>query len=191
MKKFWITILVVAVLVSVAWAVTLDVDSEVWLQKEERRSLAGLEGVGVLIKMPEAEEYGFQADELQVIAELGLRRNGIKVLTDEEFVKARGNPYLDVSVTMVGGLSDDEVILGGAAAAMVDVALKQSVLLQRDPTILYRTASTWNKSVVWIGGVERIGESVKETVKKYIDEFSNDYLAVNPIEKPVPEKDEK
>jgi hypothetical protein len=187
MKKFWFVILGVAVLVSVAWAIQTggtDLSS-----KLQRRSLAGLEGVAVLVRLyseDEPEKYGLRYDELKTITELGLRRNGIKVLTDEEHLKARGMPKLDVSITAIVSGSPDEENLVSAAATMISVEMRQRVILERDPAILYPMATTWERGLVQISTVKDISEGVKQGIKDFVDEFCNDYLAANPIRRTVP-----
>ena len=183
MKKVWITIMIVGVLFSVGRAV--EPSGKDLLDEIHRRSLAGLEGIRVLIDIVGAEQHGLTKDELRVITELGLRRNGIKVLTEEEWVNAGCGPYLCVDVTVVGS--------SNAKAAMISVELLQSVLLERDPTILCVSVATWEMTnILLVSGdgvtVTVFDASAKEMLGEFVDEFCNDYLAANPIERPVQPK---
>jgi hypothetical protein len=185
MKKFWIIVVVFGVLFSGCRAVEPS-DEELTLDMQHS-SLAGLEGVGVLIRMnPKAKERGLEADELQGITELGLRQNGIKVLTYEERLKASGQPYLDIAIAAT--VSPDELNI---KAVGISVALKQTVILERDPTIRCINVETWDEAIVLVGGISKIDGRVKEYVKKYVDRFCNDYIAANPIERPVQPKDKE
>jgi hypothetical protein len=124
-----------------------------------------------------------EADELQGITELGLRQNGIKVLTYEERLKASGQPYLDIAIAAT--VSPDELNI---KAVGISVALKQTVILERDPTIRCINVETWDEAIVLVGGISKIDGRVKEYVKEFIDMFCNDYIAANPIERPVQPK---
>ena len=165
----------VGVLVSVSWA----------LRKTPKQvsSLRGLEGVGVSFYISGAPKYsGLTLGDLRTVVELGLRRNGIKVLTPEECRKTNGKPHLDVHVTVVGDKNMD------ARAATVHIELKQDALLIDRMEL---SVSTWQKQYTLINSVTAMDAQAKETVKDCVDDFSGDYLSVNPIERPMPEKDEK
>jgi hypothetical protein len=74
----------------------------------------------------------------------------------------------------------------GTYAFCVSVALSQSVLLERDPSLRgtgkYRglsfTAETWNAAIT---GVEfgNPSDHIRSTVKDLVDKFINAYLAAN------------
>lgn len=173
MRKFLIiTVLVVGISLSVALAT-----SQVTLN-----TLAGLDGVGIVIEnISGAELCNLTRDELQMIVELGLRRNGIKVLTEEEASRTEYVPYIYVAVTVAG--NPDTAI----RAAMVDVRLGQLMRLIRDSEIICVGVS-YDRGHVLLGTVSMIDNGIKEAIKDIIDEFSNDYLKMNPIERPVQPK---
>lgn len=109
-----------------------------------------------------------------------LRQAGIRVLeTIVEFATAPGSPGLAVSVE---GLSNR-----GNYAFCVSVALSQSVLLERDPSLRmtgkYRglsfTAKTWNTAIT---GMEfgNPSDRIRSTIKDLVDKFINADLAANP-----------
>ena len=95
----------------------------------EAESLRGLSGVNVLVEnlSDSAKRAGLEKNSIQTDVELKLRLAGIKVLTDEEWLYAPGDPYLYVNLTVVWA--------GGICAYGIDVELKQTALLDRVQTI--------------------------------------------------------
>ncbi len=67
---------------------------------EGRAILRGLEGVRVVVERlkPEIERDGLFGSTLQTDAELSLQMAGIKVLSEEDWLKTPGAPYLDLRV---------------------------------------------------------------------------------------------
>ena len=139
--------------------------------------LQGLEGVFVLVRdiRQEAEKYGLTKKALQTDTELQLRRYGIKVLTLEECVSTPGQPFLCINVILS---LEEGVPLAGAA---INVELRETVLLLREPKRICYSVSTWSKTGVWGVGLSRI-KDLRESVKDLVNEFINDYLAANPKE---------
>lgn len=76
----------------------------------EFESLAGLPGVCVNIVLGGAAEDTW-LDEIQVAVELRLRKNGIRVFTDEELANSLSRPYLQVAIT-ANSLGDDTAHVG-------------------------------------------------------------------------------
>jgi hypothetical protein len=85
----------------VAW-VTLGISTCAFalLRGEQRAILQGLEGVRVVVERlkPEIERDGLFGSTLQTDVELNLRMAGIKVLSEEEWLKTPGAPYLYLKV---------------------------------------------------------------------------------------------
>jgi hypothetical protein len=67
---------------------------------EKRAVLQGLEGVRVVVERlkPEIERDGLFGSTLQTDAELSLQMAGIKILSEEEWLKTPGAPYLYLRV---------------------------------------------------------------------------------------------
>jgi len=63
------------------------------------------------------------------------------------------------------------------------------VLLERDTT-KFCFAATWDKSYAGIVGAKYIRD-IREAVKDLVDEFANDYLAVNPKREVTTKKGDK
>ena len=66
----------------------------------ERASLEGLPGVEVVIEKinPDAQADGLSEEAIRTAVELILRSNGIRVLTQSEFMTTPSGPYLYVMV---------------------------------------------------------------------------------------------
>ncbi len=146
--------------------------------KPERTSLIDLEGVNVQICPVTLGEgmYGLSTQALQNDTEFLLRRNGIKVLSEKEWLQAPGCPFLLINV--FPQIKSERL---GIAWVNIDMSLSQAVSLVREPKIKC-VATTWSKR----SRVERIKvdngnvENAREKLKDYVNEFINDYLAANP-----------
>lgn len=156
----------------------------VWANRKE--VLQGLEGVHVLVNPiePGVEEYGLTEKALQTDTELQLRQYGIKVLTKEECGSTPGTPFLYIEAKVI---MREEVPV---AAASIVVQLRENVPLLRKPARFCIGASTWQRGVAVLVGLDEI-KDLKGYVKDFVDEFINDYLAANPKESPVKEEEEK
>ena len=148
--------------------------------------LQGLEGVfvSVVFIQPKAEKYGLTKKALQTDTKLQLRQYGIKVLTKEEFVSTPEGPCLFINVNVD---IREEI---PTAAAVIRVELREAVLLLREPTRIYYSASTWQRDSVLLVGLDRI-KYIRESVKDLVNDFIYDYLAANPKEQSTTEKDKK
>lgn len=138
---------------------------------DARQSLRGLQGVGVLIEKlnPEVEQGGLSKESIQGDVELKLRLAGIRVLSREDVVKARG-PILYVNMNVITGQS-----VGRILPFSISVALTQRVSLERDPAISLRV-TTWSADAT---GTQDVS-TMRNTVKGFADRFINAYLSVNP-----------
>ena len=147
---------------------------------DERDTLKGLHGVRVVVDLtPEVEKYGLTKETFRTDTELRLRQYGIKVLSLEESVGS----WLYINVNAIVNERLD------IAAVAVEVEFRQVVLLYRD--LKTRTmGTTWSNGTSGLFHVTTL-KKVRETVKDLVDEFINDYLAVNPKEQASAEKDSK
>ena len=131
----------------------------------ERDSLRGIGpiAVGVENMYPETERDGLTQRGLQTAVELRLRRNGIPL--DDTF------RYFYVRVTT---LKNDA---GGFYAFNLTAELKQPVTASNGVVII---AATWaTPGLLGMVRTENLRD-VRDDVLDAVDEFSNDYLAVNP-----------
>jgi hypothetical protein len=137
-----------------------------------RQSLKGLKGVQVLVESLEAEveQGGLTKTSIQTDVELKLRQAGITVLTAAESMAAPGSPYLYINVNTQGG---------PLYAFSIRVELKQSVRLDRDPSIEVYGVATWSAESVGTVGQDHLRD-IRGPIKDYVDQFVNAYLSVNP-----------
>jgi len=144
-----------------------------------RATLQGLRGVRVLVEdlAPEVERDGLVKDQLQKSVEERLRTAGIRVLTQEEAVKAPGEPYLYVNVNISFAKGEE-----GICSYSIDVALIQNVTLVRIPKQA-SYAVTWSTGGVGLIGNKSLSE-LKGTIEEIVDIFIKSFLSVNPKKVP-------
>jgi hypothetical protein len=144
-----------------------------------RATLKGLRGVRVLVEdlAPEVEREGLVKDPLQKSVEERLRAAGIRVLTQEEAVKAPGEPYLYVNVNISFAKGEEEI-----CSYSIDVALIQNVTLVRIPKQT-GYAVTWSTGGVGLIGKKSLSE-LKGTIEEIVDIFVKAFFSVNPKKVP-------
>lgn len=154
----------VAVLVSGVRSAAVD-------DEYSRATLKGLTGVHVAVgRFSEIEKRaGFDEGLLQTDVELKLRMAGIKVLSEEEWLKAPGGPWLAVAVNSMHKKHNE------VAAFSVIMQLNQDVRMKRAPSI-ESDSTTWSSNII---GQDR-GPKVRQAVKDLTDKFINAWLSVNP-----------
>jgi hypothetical protein len=140
--------------------------------KQGGSSLAGLKGVGVVVEdlAPDAVQEGFNAQLIQADVEQKLRAAGIKVLTENELMKAAGIPYLYINIFTY---KEDELY-----AYHITFELTQMVSLIRKPGIKL-SASTWKARVGGTVGINKVNE-LRAVVKDETDQFVRAWKAANP-----------
>lgn len=97
--------------------------------EQTRETLRGLSGVAVLIEelTREAEQAGLTRTQLQTGVELRLRQAGIPVLTEQEWLRTPGRPFLYIRV---GTFMSRE--MGGVFAFHIAVELHQRVTVEQN-----------------------------------------------------------
>ena len=170
MKKIkWIILITVAVLLLVSPCVNSEFVSD---YKETLRGIKSIK-VGILGSIkPEAEKFGLTKDKIQTDVELRLRMAGISVISSGEPFTTSEPAYLFVSISM--SCNQFEYFAYGV---MVSVAEK--VNLERNPNLSCLGNTWWLQGIGGSSGKE-IERVVRNSVKDLVDEFLNDYLAVNP-----------
>ncbi|HUV05809.1 MAG TPA: hypothetical protein VMX94_11960 [Armatimonadota bacterium] len=138
-----------------------------------REPLCGLKGVYVLVEnLPDDAKEFTTREEIATWVELRLRTTGIPVLTLEEHWNVIGWPTLYVSMN---ARKHD----GNRFTCNINLELNEQVRLTRPP---YKTVTgtTWADGA--LGGGSALGsrEHVKDLILELVDNFANDYLAVNP-----------
>jgi hypothetical protein len=136
--------------------------------------LRGIRSIGVEIgKLPhEAKNLGVTRDSLRKHVESELRLAGIHVAAPDQLKTNPEIPFLLVAIII--GYNKPTCIYA------VTLSLNEKVQLKRDPNIISYATPWWR-----IMKGEHIGEAgierdVENTLKYLLNEFTNDYLTVNP-----------
>ncbi len=140
-------------------------------------TLRGLTGVDVVVEQvptePDVEEAGLGSSAVQEDIESQLREGGIRLLSDEEWQAAPGQPWLFVRVQMLRPQAARR-----AFVYVISLDLMQQVGLAREPGI-DAVGMTWRTGE--IGTVAAINVSrVRDSLRAHVDTFINAYWAVNP-----------
>ncbi|MHC4463912.1 MAG: hypothetical protein ACYS30_21130 [Planctomycetota bacterium] len=195
-KKWWIVAAVLAVyatmLVSSSlWAVN-DKELEKLLQHARRLPLEGLEGVMVSIDVDPQQElrqiieekHGLTEEGLKTFTELQLRRNGIKVLSTEDWFETVGRPRLIVQawVALFMAAGKDKL----TAAIYISIELIENAILKRNPNMEI-DGVTWQEVKRGFVGTDELKNEIEDAIEDILHKFCNDYLAANPKE-PAKEK---
>jgi hypothetical protein len=140
---------------------------------EPDKSLGGVESIWVQAQVNDKGEVtgtGVTNDWVKQVAELRLRRNGIHILSLDEWVKAKA-PYLLILV-------DGPQAAQAGAPIVIWTQFRQRVMLERAPTIR-QVAATWEKSEFGSMGTD-FKAGARQTIEDQVDAFSNTFLAQNP-----------
>ena len=142
-------------------------------------TLKGVGGMAVMIEtLPTAAQgAGLSEKTLQTDVELRLRKAGVTVVGLDESLRIPGSPALYVQVGFV--CFDPKLPM---CASSIEVEFIQSVLLERDPSIVDPVAATWRTTALRIGGEQKMEKATREAIADQVDEFLNTYLALNPKE---------
>jgi len=139
----------------------------------QRGALKGIQGFHVSIENlpPVAKELGITKELLKTEVELKLRLAGIKIYSHEEYVKNLvGISSLYVNLNIVGNNE-------GAYVFNIYIALRELAYIQR--TNKPSLATIWEYG--YAGFTPKASNSfIREELKRGLDTFLNDYLAVNP-----------
>ena len=142
----------------------------------DRQALRGIERIGVQIGeiSPLAKEKGINRKYLRRNIESKLRSEGIYVVSHDEMKDNSEIPYLLITVL----LSYNEPTY----SYVLMLGLNEKVHMLRDPKIISDAIPWWR-----IMKGEHLGnlgllQEVDKTLIQLINEFSRDYVAVNPSE---------
>jgi len=162
-----------SVLLIIIWASGAQaVDSEY-----SRASLKSIKGLHILVEdlTPQTRQMGFSKEKILRDVEGKLRLAGIRSLSQDQYLRVKGQPYLYVALSALHNPSADNLIV-----YYIEIQLVQNVLLERDPKTLV-DAPTW--SISKIGATHRI-RHVRNELEGFMDLFLTAYLSVNPAELP-------
>ncbi len=132
--------------------------------------LKGLKTVAVDIRIDqtvvELKEADFRTD-----IELKLRMAGVRVVPMNGAESRDGTLRIDLIAV------EDNAKIMYSYGIRVDFS-QRMVLPSRSDTSIFST--TWSRWMVGLGGKKKAPPVMKETVRAFVDEFINDYLAANP-----------
>ena len=142
-----------------------------------REGLQGLEGVYVVrgSTSEKMRNLGLTHGLIDTATELRLRAVHIRVLTHEEMIEEMietpGQPMLCVTTTFTT-IQD-----GYCCSVEISVIAGATMIHNRDCDIYVKI---WSEGRLVTGPTEGAKNAVKDAVLEIVDEFANDYLAVNP-----------
>jgi hypothetical protein len=130
--------------------------------------LVGLRACYVLVENIDAdgEAIGLRASTLSNAVELILRRNGLRVVSQEEARKLPGGPYLYVNVQVMKN------------AYRYDLELKETSQLHRKINFAALGSSTWSWGGMGFHGGD--ADYIVNSMKTLAEKFANDFLKANP-----------
>jgi len=152
------------------------VKSETTEPDDDERSLAGLNGVGLVVEGGNPEQAGLSGADIKADAESMLQLSGIRILTKAELLKTPGAPYLYVNVNVVGKRD-------GMLSYAVSVELNQTVQLTRDQRIMIVGATTWRDGAAGISEASKASDNILDEEGEEIGAFAEAYSAANPKRK--------
>ncbi len=140
-------------------------------------TLRGLTGVDVVVEEvptePDIEEARLGRSAVQEDIESQLREGGIRVLSDEEWQAAPGQPWLFVRVQMLRPQAARR-----AFVYVISLDLMQQVGLAREPGI-DAVGMTWRTGEIGTVSAANVSR-VRDSLRAHVDTFINAYWAVNP-----------
>ena len=133
-----------------------------------RQTIKGLEGVNVIVEdiqlniQKYAQKAGITKEQIQRDVETKLKSNGIKVLTEDEWLKTPGRPVLYVNINT----HETEKYW---YAYNIRLELKQVVSLEANPSIK-TLASTWSINITGVANIGTLGV-IKNAVDGLVSRF--------------------
>jgi hypothetical protein len=142
-------------------------------ESPETASLRKLVGVRLIIENLDQDTKTILSErQIQTDIELRLRRNGIRLLSEEEWLKSPGSPYLYLNLDVLLNQST------GVFSYSYRLELNQTVLLERDPQFRM-LATTWLKTNMGYAGSTVAASAIRQAIADTVDRFCNDFLAAN------------
>lgn len=138
-----------------------------------RSSLAGIEGITVRIEgniENELDQESLTKDKLKVEAESRLKKAGIALLSDLEFLKTKERPMLNITI--------DTLKHGKGYIFSVTAQLYQHVYLINQSQDRTYPATTWSGPGAM--GIFYDPEDLKVLINESVDEFITAYRLANP-----------
>ena len=142
----------------------------------EAQSLAGVKGIYVLFQGLDEDHKPTDSgkEQLKKDIKLKLRRAGIKVYSEEEWLASQDGERL--MVTTVTKNSDSSL----NRMYYIALVLVQDVVLHRSPNATV-PGNTWNRFHMELGPKSKFLEIARLTTNDHMDKFIKDYRIANPI----------
>lgn len=140
---------------------------------DDQKALVGLKGVMATLEDldPEVERLGLTPDQLKTDIELRLRKAGIRVLTEKEWLRTSGKPWFHISITTLYS-----AIGPGIWSITINAKLNELVTLARGFQVF---GAIWDKNLTGTVATAKVPQ-MRNKVGDVVDKFINDYLAANP-----------
>ena len=144
-------------------------------EEENRRSLQGLRGVHIEIE-------DFYADETQdnltvafvrELAESQFRMHGIRILSEEEWLRQKGFPFLNI-IILTDNTERDEFY-----SYSIHLDLNQVVVTQRNANITVPGAVTWSVDTLAFATRDEVKARITSSLGALLGTFISAYLSVN------------
>jgi|GEM_PF-1804750 len=152
--------------------------------------LVGLRGVRVLIEdlNEHAKAGGLDRGDLRKQVVERLQCAGLRLLTDEEFIDAPGNPILSLTVT-AAAVETKMLETTVGYACWVELELSEIVYLERHladerPQRAYGTV--WEAVQGSMNDKNGLPASVKQSIRKTIDDLCHDLQLARKLEESLP-----
>jgi hypothetical protein len=139
-------------------------------REEQAEVLRGLEGVYVVVGRikPEIERDGLYGSMLQDDAEFMLRTAGVKVLSEEEWLSAPGNPYLNLNV--------DAFKYCDGYVYKIGLRIVEKVHPVREPTLIEATTLSMRDDL----GITPSLSAIREQTRDLLEKFTEVWRTANP-----------
>lgn len=138
-------------------------------------ALQGIDALRVHVLLTENTiKAGLSKSQVQTDVELKLRRNGIRILSKQEY-----GPELTVNITSVPvQLAGPGYLLG--IASFIEISLDDYVQVLRNKCLGLGTI--WKTGTIISAKREEFPQEARRDISDGVDKFLNDYLAANPKE---------
>lgn len=153
----------------------LALDAAAQTPDDERDSLAGIDGVMIVVEQlpADAERIDLARDDLEREVAYRFKRAGIRVLTAAERGADPRNPYLYVNCNI---LYVPDIQL---TSFSIDVEMHQTATLKngKDSPVL-----TWARSYLGVQHRDRAAAAIRGRLGELVEQFIEDFQSVNRTE---------
>jgi hypothetical protein len=140
---------------------------------QKREALVGLKGMSVVVERirPRDVHLGLTSAQIKTDVEVRLRKAGVKVLTEKEWLETSGKPFLYVNIDASKNPNNPSTVF-----FTIRVELTELVTIDRGLRV---GAAIWETGIKGVAGIQDI-RKIRDCLGDLVDIFINDYLAANP-----------